>query len=377
MDFLPILWFILIAVLWAGYLTLEGFDFGVGMLYTTMSRNPKERRVALNTIGPHWDGNEVWLLTAGGATFAAFPEWYATMFSGMYLALALILVLLIVRICALEWRGKINDEQWRNRWDIVHTASAWLVSILWGVAFANLVQGMEIEVIDIIDPATQTWEVVPAGVLETASAAEAAGFTHHLTGGFFSLLTPFTILGGLVTLTLFLSHGAIFIALKTSGELQVRAEKYAARLSLISLGVTAVWALWAQLAYASGMWSWIPLAIAALCLAATALFAQKGDELKAFIANFVAIASAVAFIFIAMAPNVMKSSIDPAYSLTIEQASATGPTQIIMSFAALVFVPIIIGYSIWSYKVFSKRISVDDLPDKAAGLPGVYNRSMF
>lgn len=368
MEFLPVLWFILIAVLWAGYLTLEGFDFGVGMLYTKLAANPKERRVALNTIGPHWDGNEVWLITAGGATFAAFPEWYATMFSGMYIALALILVLLIIRICALEWRGKINDVGWRKRWDSAHTVSAWLVSILWGVAFANLVQGMEIEMLEITDPATQTYEVVPAGVVESASVLESAAFTHHLTGGFFSLLTPFTILGGLVTLSLFLSHGAIFLALKTSGAMQVRAEKYAARLSLGALVTTAAWALWAQVAHASGMWSWIPLAIAAVSLAATSLFAQRGDELKAFIANFIAIAAATAFIFSAMAPNVMKSSINPAYSLTIDQATATGPTQIIMSFAALLFLPIILGYTVWSYKVFSKRISADDMPDQPSGL---------
>ncbi|MGO1460532.1 MAG: cytochrome d ubiquinol oxidase subunit II [Flaviflexus sp.] len=373
MDFLPYLWFIVIAVLWIGYLTLEGFDFGVGMLYTTVSKNPKERRVALNTIGPHWDGNEVWLLTAGGATFAAFPEWYATMFSGMYLALFLILVLLIVRICAIEWRGKINDINWRKRWDLAHTVCAWLVSFLWGVAFANLVQGMKIEVLEITNPATQTYEVVSPEAFEAAT--NTAAYTHHLTGGFFSLLTPFTLLGGLVTLCLFLTHGAVFMALKTAGDFQVRVEKLAARLSIGSLLITAVWAIWAQLAYASGFWSWIPLAIAAVCLVLTALWAQKGDELKAFIANFIAIAAAVAFIFTAMFPNVMKSSIDPAYSLTIEQASATGPTQIIMSVASLILVPIIIGYSIWSYKVFSKRIHVDNIPDDPSGLSPRYEET--
>lgn len=372
MEFLPVLWFVLIAVLWVGYLTLEGFDFGVGMLFPIVSKNAKERRVALNTIGPHWDGNEVWLLTAGGAMFAAFPEWYATMFSGMYLALLLILLLLIVRICALEWRGKINNETWRKRWDGIHTGAAWLVSILWGVAFANLVQGMEIEVLQITDPATQTYEVISPAAVESATVAEAASYTHHLTGGFFSLLTPFTILGGLVTLSLFLTHGSIFLALKTSGDIQKRSEKLAAKLSIGSLVITAVWAIWAQLAYSSGVWSWIPLVVAALCLVATAFYANKGAEKPAFIANFVGIAAAVAFIFTSMAPNVMKSSIDPAYSLTISQASATGPTQIIMSVAALILVPIIIGYSIWSYKVFSKRLHVDDIPDTPAGLTPQY-----
>lgn len=368
MEFLPILWFILIAVLWIGYLTLEGFDFGVGMLLRVLSKDEKERRVALNTIGPHWDGNEVWLLTAGGATFAAFPQWYAVMFSGMYLALVVILLFLIIRICALEWRGKINDQAWRDRWDWGHIVSAWGVSILWGVAFANLVQGMKVEVVTLTDPARRIYEVVDPAAVESATGAEAVAMTHQLTGGFFSLLTPFTILGGLVTLFLFLTHGAIFMALKTTGDLQKRSEAMAGKLSLISLGVTAVWAIIAQLAYATGFWSWIPLVLAALALAATSFFALKGAEKPAFIANFVAIALAVVFIFTAMAPNVMKSSIDPAYSLTIEQAAAHETTLLIMTVAAVVFVPIVLGYTIWSYKVFARRIDTADLPDRPAGL---------
>ena len=144
---LSILWFILIAVLWTMYLVLEGFDYGVGMLQGFLARDDRERTQALRTIGPHWDGNEVWLLTAGGATFAAFPEWYATMFSGMYLALFLILLALIVRVCAVEWRSKLKSEQWRSVWDRVHAVSALLVPLLFGVAFANLVQGMKIEVV--------------------------------------------------------------------------------------------------------------------------------------------------------------------------------------------------------------------------------------
>ena len=154
---LSILWFILIAVLWIGYLTLEGFDFGVGMILKILGHDERERRATLSTIGPHWDGNEVWLLTAGGATFAAFPEWYSTLFSGAYVVLFIILLCLIVRVCAIEWRPKVNSQTWRDRWDWVHTISAWLPSILWGVAFANLVQGMHIEVVQ-----TSNGAVVPA-----------------------------------------------------------------------------------------------------------------------------------------------------------------------------------------------------------------------
>ena len=241
---LSILWFVLIAVLWIGYLTLEGFDFGVGMLLRILGRDERERRAMLGTIGPHWDGNEVWLLTAGGATFAAFPEWYGTLFSGAYLVLLLILLCLIVRICAIEWREKINDQAWRDRWDWAHTISAWTPSILWGAAFANLVQGMRIEVIDTASGAPVPASEVPTDVL-------IHGASHQITGGFLSLLTPFTLLGGAVTCLLFLTHGALYIALKTAGPLSERALRLAKRSSIASAAVTAVWALWAQLAHSS------------------------------------------------------------------------------------------------------------------------------
>ena len=175
---LSILWFVLIAVLWTVYLILEGFDFGVGMLLPFVAKGDRERTQTVRTIGPHWDGNEVWLLTAGGATFAAFPEWYATMFSGMYLALFLILVCLIIRVMALEWRSKVATEQWRHAWDWAHTISAWLVPILLGVAFANFVQGMKIEVVDVA-----TGTVIDPTLVDQSLA----GATHQLTGGFFSL----------------------------------------------------------------------------------------------------------------------------------------------------------------------------------------------
>ena len=363
MDLTPIqlLWFILIAVLWIGYLALVGFGFGVGMLLKILPKSEKERRLALNTIGPHWDGNEVWVLTAGGATFAAFPEWYATMFSGMYLALVLVLVCLIVRICAIEWRKQINTEAWRRGWDVAHTASSWIVSVLWGVAFANLVQGMSIEVgrydkgaFTAVDPA--------------AAAGSLAENHHYLIGGFLSLLTPFTLLGGLVTLTLFLSHGALYLAIKTTGDLRDRAKAFAAKSAVVAAAVTGAWGLWAQLAYSGNALSALPLALCALCLAATALLIAKGDEVKAFIAHFAGIAMAVVFIWFAIFPDAMKSSIDGRYSLTLSQAAATAPTQTIMTIAAAVFVPIVLAYTVWSYRVFARRLAVDQIPDAPVGL---------
>ena len=358
---IQLLWFSVVAVLWIGYLALEGFDFGVAMLLKILAKSPKERRVVLSTIGPHWDGNEVWVLTAGGATFAAFPEWYATMFSGMYLALMLILVCLIVRVCAIEWRKMIDTDRWRNGWDTAHTVSAWIVSILWGVAFANLVQGMHIEI-----GHYEKGAFVP--VAPHMAEASLADNYHYLTGGFFSLITPFTVLGGLVTLGLFLSHGAIFLTLKTTGDLRARAHAFAKKSIVFSTSITAVWALWAQFAHTNNAISILPLALCALSLITAAVFVYKDREGAAFIAHFVAIGLAVVFIWFTIFPDAMKSSVDSRYSLTLAQAAATGNTQIIMSFAALIFVPIVLGYTVWSYRIFSRRISVEHIPEATPGL---------
>lgn len=364
---LSVLWFILIAVLWIGYLTLEGFGFGVGMIYKFVAKDERERRALLGTIGPHWDGNEVWLLTAGGATFAAFPEWYGTLFSGAYLVLFLILLALIVRVCAIEWRGKINSDTWRARWDWAHTISAWLPAILWGAAFANLVQGMQIEVVEVA-----TRKVVP--VAEALAAQKAGtlipGASHEITGGFWSLITPFTLLGGLVTCSLFLTHGALFAALKTAGDLSKRCSALALKLGVGSTVLTALWALWAQLAYSGSPASWIGLVLAALFLVASLYLNLRGRQGLAFATHFGAIAFAVVFIFLAITPDIMRSAINPAYSLTISQGASADVTLLIMSIAAVVFVPVVLVYTIWSYKVFAKRINAEKI-DPNAGLDPV------
>ncbi|QWW18901.1 cytochrome d ubiquinol oxidase subunit II [Schaalia sp. 19OD2882] len=350
---LSILWFILIGVLWTVFLVLEGFDFGVGMLLHVVAKNDRERTQTVRTIGPHWDGNEVWLLTAGGATFAAFPEWYATMFSGMYVALFLVLVLLILRISALEWRSKIATERWRAMWDRFHTLSAFGVPLLLGVAFANLVQGMAIQVVG------RDGAVVPAQGVQDSLATS----THQLTGGFFSLLTPFTLLGGVVVLAICLAHGAQFLALKTEGVVRERANSIAAPLTAAATVLAAVWVIWGQFAYVSNVLAWIPLVIAALCLVGSAVFSQKvmRSEGKSFALSALGIAAAVAWIFSAMAPAVMKSSIDPAYSLTIDQASASQPTLTLMTGVAVCLLPFVLVYIIWSYWVFRHRVGPEDV----------------
>ena len=363
MEWLSVLWFVLIAVLWIGYLVLEGFDFGVGMLLKFLPKNEREKRVMLNSIGPHWDGTEVWLLTAGGATFAAFPEWYATLFSGAYLALLLILVALIVRICAIEWRPKIQNAEWRDRWDWIHVVGAWVPAVLWGVAVANLVQGMKIEVLDRV-----TGAVVPTADVASSLATS----SHQLTGGFFSLITPYTLLGGLVTASLFLSSGAIFLALKTAGEIQERAAKLAVKTSILATALAAVFVLWGQFAFSANAIGWIPLLVAALALVGVVLSTLKRREGWAFTLNVIAIISAVTWIFVTMFPNVMPSSIDPAYSLSIAQASSTPYTLTVMSIVALTLVPIVLAYQAWTYWVFRKRLSTKQIPDTPAGLPMEY-----
>src|SRR6476469_7657571 len=211
---LTTVWFALIAVLWAGYFLLEGFDFGVGMLLPVLARDDRERRLLINTIGPVWDGNEVWLLVAGGATFAAFPEWYATLFSGFYLPLLLILVALIVRGVAFEYRGKRDDPRWKRRWDWCITVGSLLPALLWGVAFANIVRGVPLDA------------------------------DHEFVGNLLDLLNPYALLGGLTTLALFITHGAIFLALKTTGDVRERANALAGRVGIITAAVAVAFLAW-------------------------------------------------------------------------------------------------------------------------------------
>src|SRR6202142_3106133 len=218
-EFLQILWFILIAVLWIGFFFLEGFDFGVGMLLPFLGKDDVERRAIINTIGSVWDGNEVWLLTAGGATFAAFPQWYATMFSGFYLPLLIILVALIVRGVCFEFRGKVDSVRWRANWDRAIFAGSVLPALLWGVAFANVVRGVPLNA------------------------------AHVYTGNLLTLLNWYGLLGGLVTLSLFMLHGAIFLSLRTTGELRARARRAAMRIAVAAVPLAAAFLLATQVSY--------------------------------------------------------------------------------------------------------------------------------
>jgi cytochrome d ubiquinol oxidase subunit II len=329
------LWFIAIAVLWTGYFVLEGFDFGVGILLPFLSRGEDketERRVMINTIGPVWDGNEVWLLTAGGATFAAFPAWYAAMFSAFYLPLLIILVALIIRGLAFEYRGKRDSDQWRRGWDTAIFLGSVVPALLWGVAFGNIVRGIPL------------------------NSAE------HFTGNFFTFLNPYALLGGVTTLTLFTLHGALFLALKTTGELRQRANSTAASISVVAIVAGAGFLAWTQLSYrasttsGTGIASVACAALAAVALIAAALLNRAGREGQAFASNLVAIAAATASLFTALYPNVLPSSTSPAFSLTTANAASAAQTLMIMTVVAIIFLPLVLAYQAWTYWVFRRRV---------------------
>ncbi|MBK8447363.1 MAG: cytochrome d ubiquinol oxidase subunit II [Micropruina sp.] len=338
---LQLLWFCLIALLWIGFLVLEGFDYGVAMLIPVLGRNDKERRVLINTIGPVWDGNEVWLLTAGGATFAAFPGWYATLFSGLYLPLFLILIALIVRGLAFEYRAKRPEQAWKDRWDWGAAIGSFVVSLVLGIGFSNFVKGMPVQV------------------------ADGRQGVHVFTGGFWSLFSPFALLGGVVLVVLFLFHGAIFLALKTRGDIHERAKAFALKVGLGAIGGGGVWLLWSNLAYGTGLPGWILMLVAAAGLVFAWLMVKREADGWAFIGTAVSIVVIAIGIFLRMFPDLGFDNSAAETPLNIVTASATPLTLTIMTWAAGVFVPIVLGYQAWSYWVFRRRLSVANIPDEA------------
>lgn len=339
---LQTIWFLLIAVLWIGYFILEGFDFGVGMLLPQVSSNEADRRAVLTTLGPVWDGNEVWLLVVGGATFAAFPEWYATLFSGFYLPLFLILVGLIVRGVAFEYRSKYGKAEWRQRWDIAIVVASAIPALLWGVAFSNIVRGVPIEEIN--------------GHLE-------------YTGGFFNLLNPYSLLGGIVTLTVFLTHGAIFLSLKTTGAIRKKSRALATRYGLIAAVAAVAYLVWTIISLPEKKTIVLVLSALVAIFWLTALGMNlRGREGWAFIFSSLAIVSFVSDLFYALYPRVMPSSISSKFDLTITNASSTEYTLKVMTVVAVIMTPLVLIYQGWTYWVFRKRVSASQIAHPERGV---------
>jgi cytochrome d ubiquinol oxidase subunit II len=327
------LWFILIAVLFIGFFFLEGFDYGVGILMPFLSKEDKSRRQIINAIGPHWDGNEVWLITAGGAIFAAFPHWYATMFSGFYLALVLMLLALIGRGVAFEYRSKHHTKQWRNLWDWVIFVGSLIPALLWGVAIANLIRGIPID------------------------------SEMNYVGSFFTLLNPYSLLGGIVALFIFILHGALFLSLKLTGKLLESVRKTASKFWLPTTVLLFLFVIYGY--FETDMFSKlginpgvIPI-FAGLAILSVKYFINKKHEGWAFIMTSLVIVFSTITIFMGLFPRVMVSSLNPEWSLTIYNSSSTPYTLEIMSWVALIFVPLVLAYQAWSYWVFRKRITDD------------------
>ena len=337
---LQTIWYILIAVLFIGYFFLEGFDFGVGILLPFVSRDDTDRRVLINSIGPFWDANEVWLLTAGGAMFAAFPNWYATMFSGFYLPLLLILVGLIVRGVGMEFRAKIDDNRWRHLADAGVFWGSLIPTLIWGVGITNLVRGVPI------------------------------GPDKNFSGNLFGLLNPFSVLGGIVAIVMFALHGAVFLSLRATGELQDRVRNVARTLWLPGAIVMLIFAIWGRfetdLFVSFGVVPGTLPFITAVTFIAAYVFMRLKMDGWAFAATSFTIVIATVVAFQGLYPRVMPSSLDHKYDLTIYNASSSNLTLTIMLVVALCFVPVVLVYQGWTYWVFRRRITRESIEGSKA-----------
>jgi cytochrome d ubiquinol oxidase subunit II len=327
---LNILWFIIVTILFIGFFFLEGFDYGVGILLPFLGKKDRERRAIINTIGPVWDGNEVWMITAGGALFASFPLAYATLFSGFYLALVLMLVALILRGVAFEYRSKKEEPSWRNFWDWSIFFGSLIPAFLWGVTVGNLMRGVA------IDAQMYYW------------------------GGLLPLLNPFSLLGGLVFVSLFTMHGANFLSLKTSAEIAERAKATAFKAWIVATVLTVAFVVWTFFATdiltKAGVNGLIPAVLAALALLATGWLIRTGKSGWAFVSGSLTVVFATIMVFAGLFPRILISTISPDYSLTIYNASSTPYTLTVMTVVAVIFVPVILAYQIWTYWVFRKRV---------------------
>jgi cytochrome bd ubiquinol oxidase subunit II len=323
---LAVLWFGIVGLFFVGYFVLDGFDFGVGMSLPFLGKDDVDRRVLINTIGPVWDLNETWVIVAGACLFAAFPEWYATMFSGFYLALLLILIALILRGVSFEYRHQNKQQSWRGRFDLMIFVGSVVPSFLWGVAFGNVVRGIPMD----------------------------AG--HNYTGTLVDLLNPFALLAGVTMVLVFFTHGAIFVALKTDGEIRHRAKRLATQSGVVTIVFGALFLVWMGFVRATP--SSIALSVIGAVLLIGAVVANaRGKEGLAFGLMAGTIAAVVLAMLTAVFPDVLPATNDPANSLTVHNASSGHYTLTVMSWVALIFVPLVLAYQAFTYWIFRKRVT--------------------
>ena len=328
---LPDLWFVIIAVSWTGFFLLEGFDFGVGVLHRVITRSEDERRVAINTIGPFWDGNEVWLVVGGAAIFAAFPAWYATWFSAGYLALLVVLVALIMRGVSFEFRGKVDSSGWRGTWSGTLAIGSLVAPLVIGVALGDLVAGLPVD------------------------------SDQEFTGTFWDLFTPYGMWTGVTLLVLCLLHGATFLGLRTTGALRERANRTGRLLAGLAIVVVLVFAVWTLQSVDAGIGSSIGLALAPIAAVAALLSLGRERDGQAFIATAVAMVATVGSLFASLYPNVLVSSTDATYTLTVEGTASGDYALKVMTVVAVVFLPLVLLYQGWAYVVFRHRLSTPPL----------------
>jgi cytochrome bd ubiquinol oxidase subunit II len=329
-------WFIVIAILWTGFFLLEGFDFGVGMLHSVVGRDEAGRRAVINTIGPLWDGNEVWLIVAGAAMFAAFPGWYATMFSGMYLALALVLGCLIVRGVAFEYRGKRDAVRWRGTWDTLLTAGSVLAPLLFGIALGDLLNGLPIN------------------------------SAQNFTGSFWDLLQPYAVYTGVTLTAICLLHGATFLCLKTTDAEHERSRRVARGVAPFTGAFVIGWVSWTHVIASSAFFlNLIELAAIVAAVAAVTLVYARRDGF-AFAASCVTIATSIITLFTDLYPNVMVSSTSPAFNLTASNTASAPYSLKAMTVVVVIFLPLVLAYQTWTYYVFRRRVSASEFRPGAA-----------
>ena len=326
-------WFVLVTVLFTGFFFLEGFDYGVGILLPFLGKKDEERRAIINTIGPFWDGNEVWMITAGGAMFASFPHVYATLFSGFYLALVLMLIALILRGVAFEYRSLRDDPAWRNRWDWAIFIGSLLPALLWGVTVGNLMRGFAIDV------------------------------DMNYWGGLLPLLNPFSILGGLVFVALFTMHGANFLVLKTENEITQRAKAISYKAWIVATVLTVIFVIWSffetDILTKAGINGLVPALLAAVSLLISGWMNHKEKDGWAFITGSLTVVFTTIMVFMGLFPRILISSLDPEFSLTIQNAAASPYALKVMTIVTVILLPFVLVYQIWTYRVFRHRVKAD------------------
>ncbi len=323
-------WYIVIAVLWTGFFILEGFDFGVGMLHSVVGRDDAERRAAINTIGPLWDGNEVWLIVAGAAMFAAFPGWYATMFSGMYLAMVLLLASLIIRGVAFEYRGKRDAARWRRTWDVLLTVGSVLAPFVIGVALGDLLHGLPVN------------------------------SAQNYTGSFWDLFQAYSVFAGVALVAICLLHGATFLCLKTTGDLHERSRRVARRVAPFTGAFVFGFIIWTHVTASRGFFLNLIELLAIIAVLAAVWLVYAHSDGWAFTATTVTIAASILAIFVDLYPNVMVSSTSKAYNLTVHNTASGAYSLKAMTVVVIIFLPLVLAYQAWTYYVFRKRVSASD-----------------